>query len=117
MEYEGNEDAFTFFSEMVGTDLLKRWVIASPKTVERTNQRLVARHMVAGNSEFGLIVQIRSGRQSVALRDVSNAGLSFSIHSGDAPATGSIAEGTLEVPAGTSRVPSAMLPVAGASPE
>lgn len=98
VEYEGNEDAFTFFSEMVGTDLLKRWVIALPRTVERTNQRLVARHIVAGNPEFGLTVQIRTGRQSVALRDVSNAGLSFSVHSGDAPAPGSIAEGTLEVP-------------------
>ena len=38
VEYEGNEDAFTFFSEMVGTDLLKRWVLASPKTVERTTR-------------------------------------------------------------------------------
>ena len=98
VEYEGNEDAFTFFSEMVGTDLLKRWVLASPKTVERTNQRLVARHLVAGNPEFGLMVQLRIGKCDVALRDVSNAGLSFSVNSGDAPATGSITEGTLEIP-------------------
>ena len=60
VEYEGNEDAFTFFSEMVGTDLLKRWVIAAPRTVERTNQRLVARHVVAGNSEFAITSALRS---------------------------------------------------------
>jgi hypothetical protein len=98
VEYEGNEDAYTFFSEMVGTDLLKRWVLASPKTVERTNQRLVARHMVAGNPDFGLTAHLPIGERDLALRDVSNAGLSFSVFAKEVPPTGHILEGVLEVP-------------------
>jgi hypothetical protein len=98
VEYEGDEDAFTFYSEMVGTDLLKRWVLAAPKTVERTNQRLVARHLVSGNPDFGLSATLPMGRMDLAMRDVSNAGLSFSLAARDAPALGAMVPGTLEVP-------------------
>ena len=83
---------------MVGTDLLKRWVLASPKTVERTNQRLVARHLVAGNPDFGLTAHLPIGERELALRDVSNAGLSFSVFAKEVPPTGHILEGVLEVP-------------------
>ena len=98
VEYEGDEDAFTFYTEMVGTDLLKRWVLAAPKTVERTNQRLVARHLVSGNSDFALSALLPIGNTSVPLRDVSNAGLSFSVMANDAPPIGSVISASLEVP-------------------
>ncbi len=98
VEYEGEEDAFTFYSEMMGTDLLKRWVLAAPRTVERTNQRLVARHLVAGNPDFSLNVQLPTGRKELALRDISNSGLSFAVSAPDAPPVGSLIPGTLEVP-------------------
>lgn len=98
VEYDGEEDAFTFYSEMVGTDLLKQWVLAAPRTVERTNQRLVARHLVAGNPDFGLSAHLPLGQRELALRDISNSGLSFSVPAPDAPPVGSIIPGNLEVP-------------------
>jgi hypothetical protein len=98
VEYDGEEDAFSFYSEMVGTDLLKRWVLAPPRTVERTNQRLVARHLVAGNPDFELSAQLPIGRRDLAIRDISNSGLSFSVGAPDAPPVGSYIPGNLEVP-------------------
>lgn len=98
VEYEGEEDAFTFYSEMVGTDLLKRWVLAAPRTVERTNQRLVARHLVVGNPDFGLSGHMSSGRRELSLRDISNSGLSFSIEAAATPSINTIIPASLEVP-------------------
>ena len=83
---------------MVATDLLKRWLLAAPRTIERTNQRLVARHLVAGIPDFALSAKLASGTRDVAMRDISNAGLSFSVASGDAPIAGGIVSGRLEVP-------------------
>ena len=98
VEYEGEEDAFTFYSEMMGTDLLKRWVLAAPRTVERTNQRLVARHLVVGNPDFDLNGHLSAGRRQLSLRDISNSGLSFSIEASATPPIGNFIPGSLEVP-------------------
>ena len=81
IDYEGNEDAYTFFTEMKGTDLLQRWLLASPKTIERTQQRLTARHFVDGAYGFELRVQVAGDIPETQMRDISNSGLSFIVAS------------------------------------
>ena len=77
VEYEGTEDAYSFFTSMSSTDLLKRWVLAAPLTIERTHQRLVARHTVAGQIGFSLRLDGSNDIPFTPLMDISNSGLSF----------------------------------------
>ncbi len=99
LDYEGDEDAYSFFSEVVGTDMLKRWILDAPRTVERTQQRLIARHEVSGNPEFGLQVQLDDGLVEVQIQDLSNNGISFALHKSQGQVKeGTVVSGVLEVP-------------------
>ena len=77
VDYEGGTDRYTFYSEMVGTDMLRRWVLAEPRTVQRTDRRMVARHRVIGQDGFNVIVESGSTIRTFEIMDVSNAGLAF----------------------------------------
>lgn len=98
LDYEGSEDCFSFLTEVVGTDMLKRWVLTPPTTIERTHQRLVARHVVANISAFGLMVEVDGARVHAAIQDISNAGCSFAIESGHTIKKETQLDGVLEVP-------------------
>ncbi len=98
VDYEGAEDSFCFLTEFQGTDMLKRWLLAMPNTVERAFPRLVARHMVANNPDFALAVQMDDGRVQVALQDISSAGCSFGIEKSHKAKKGLLVSGILEVP-------------------
>ena len=98
VDYEGAEDSFCFITEFQGTDMLKRWLLAVPNTVERAFPRLVARHTVANNPDFGLMIQMDDGRVSVALQDLSSAGCSFGMDKSHRAKPGLLVSGILEVP-------------------
>ena len=98
VDYEGAEDSFCFITEFKGTDMLKRWLFAVPNTVERAFPRLVARHTVANNQDFDLVVQMADGRVPVALQDLSSAGCSFGIEKSHKAKPGLLVSGILEVP-------------------
>ncbi len=99
VEYEGTEDAYSFFTSMSSTDLLKRWVLAAPRTIERTHQRLVARHTVAGQTGFSLKLDGSNNIPFTPLLDISNSGLSFTAGIRDIKLkVGQSLTGTLTVP-------------------
>jgi len=98
LDYEGTEDCFSFLTEVVGTDMLKRWVLKAPTTIERTHQRLIARHIVASIPDFGLVVQMEGNRIPVDLQDISNAGCSFAIGANQGIKREMLVDGVLEVP-------------------
>ncbi len=98
VDYEGAEDSFCFITEFQGTDMLKRWLLAVPNTVERAFPRLVARHVVTRNPDFALQVQMDDGRVPVALQDLSSAGCSFGIDKSHKAKPGLLVAGILEVP-------------------
>ncbi len=77
VNYEHEDSAYAFYSEMEGTDIMKRWVLQAPRTVERSDRRLVYRHRVQGDPEFSVQVETPSGSVAFPLFDVSSAGLSF----------------------------------------
>ena len=99
VEYEGTDDAYSFFTSMSSTDLLKRWILSSPLTIERTHQRLVARHTVAGHIGFSLRLNGSSDVPFTPLQDISNSGLSFTVGVRDLKTkTNQLLDGNLTVP-------------------
>lgn len=99
VEYEGPDDAYSFFTSMSSTDLLKRWLLATPGTIERTHQRLVSRTKVAGDSSFSLTLDGSDTAPYTPLQDISNNGLSFTVGTRDLKAkTNQILNGTVTVP-------------------
>ena len=99
VEYEGSEDAYSFFTSMTSTDLLKRWILSAPRTIERKHQRLVARHYVAGQIGFSLSLETGGGVPPTPIQDISNSGLSFTLGVRDFKTKiGQTLNGTLTVP-------------------
>ncbi len=99
VDYEGGTDRYTFYSEMITTDILHRWVLAPPRAVERNDRRLVARHRVAGKEGFTVILETGNTIRSFAIVDVSNAGLAFLYKSSDLTLReGQVIEGHVEIP-------------------
>ena len=73
---------------MVGTDLLKRCSCLAQNG--RTHKPTIGRsYLVAGNPDFGLTAHLPIGERELC-RDVSNAGLSFSVFAKEVPPTGHI---------------------------
>ncbi len=77
VDYEGGTDRYTFYSEMIGTDVLHRWVLAPPRTVQRSDRRMVARHRVIGHDGFNVIMESGSTIRTFEVMDISNAGVAF----------------------------------------
>ncbi len=77
VNYEHEDSAYAFYSEMEGSDIMKRWVLQSPRTVERSDRRLVYRHRVQGDPDFSVQIESPAGAMAFPLFDVSSAGLSF----------------------------------------
>ena len=99
VDYEGTEDAYSFFTSMASTDLLKRWILSAPRTIERTHQRLVARHTIAGHIGFSLRLDQGSDTPYTPLQDISNSGLSFTVGARDLKTkVNQVVVGTLTVP-------------------
>jgi hypothetical protein len=99
VDYEGGTDRYTFYSEMVGTDILHRWVLAPPRTVQRTDRRIVARHRVMGHDGFHILMEVGNTIRSFEITDISNAGLAFLYQSSDASLReGHSVEGHVEIP-------------------
>ena len=99
VDYEGGTDRYTFYSEMVGTDMLRRWVLAPPRTVQRTDRRMVARHRVVGHDGFTVTLEAGKTIRAFEIIDISNAGLAFLYKSADFKLReGQALEGHIEVP-------------------
>ncbi len=99
VDYEGGTDRYTFYSEMVGTDQLRRWVLAPPRTVQRTDRRMVARHRVMGHDGFALIMEAGSTIRTFEVVDISNAGLAFLYKASDVNLReGQAVRGHVEIP-------------------
>jgi hypothetical protein len=99
VDYEGGTDRYTFYSEMVGTDPLRRWVLAPPRTVQRTDRRIVARHRVMGHDGFAVILEAGNTIRTFEVMDISNAGLAFLYKSSEISLReGHPVEGHVEIP-------------------
>ncbi len=77
VDYEGERDRFTFYTEMIGQDMLRRWILAAPLTVERTDRRVATRYDVEDDDDFSLVVQHGDTQATVGLIDLSSAGCAF----------------------------------------
>lgn len=99
VDYEGGTDRYTFYSEMIGTDMLRRWVLAPPRTVQRTDRRMVARHRVKGHDGFTIVLEAGNTIRTFEVVDISNAGLAFLYKANEANLReGSTIEGHIEIP-------------------
>ena len=98
--YEHADSAFAFYTEVDGSDVFKCWILQQPRTVERTDRRLVFRHQVDGEEGFSVL----HGAEEFALRDVSSAGISFDFRAESGVAVGDRMDVELHMP-GQSAVP------------
>jgi len=94
--YEHADSAYAFYTEVDGSDIFKCWILQQPRTVERTDRRLVFRHQVEG--EEGFSVMLRQGVGEFPLRDISSAGVSFDFGAEQEVAVGDRMEVELHMP-------------------
>jgi hypothetical protein len=84
VSYEYRDSAYAFFSEIEGAGFggPRGWVLQLPRTVERTDRRLVSRYEVTGEPGFSLELDLGEGWSSYALMDISSAGMAFFFEAG-----------------------------------
>lgn len=75
--YEHRDSAYAFFSEIEAAESPLAWVLQLPRTVERTDRRLVSRHDVSDEHGFEVVIHDGGELNVYKLGDVSSAGLSF----------------------------------------
>jgi len=104
VRYQHDTCEFAFLTELVEIPTPKRWRLAFPRTIERNEQRLIARHQV--HQYGGFRVRLDTGEKgwlSVPVHDLSTGGLSFVFDPGEhALAVGTALAGSLIMPSGMS---------------
>ena len=103
VEYCTSQERFAFVTEVSGHHTDALWRLAPPRSIERVEMRLHARHHGQGLADLWIVV----GQESVFVQvlDLSAGGLAFALGPElDAPAQGAVLSAELEV-VGMSRVP------------
>ena len=95
--YEHADSAYAFYTEVDGSDVFLCWILQQPRTVERTDRRLMFRHQVKGEEGFALI----HDADEFSLRDISSAGLSFDFRAEGSINVGERMEVELQMPGQT----------------
>jgi len=75
--YEHKDSAYAFFSEIEESCGPLAWVLQLPRTVERTDRRLVSRLNVSEASGFEVRIGDGELKRGYPLMDVSSAGIAF----------------------------------------
>lgn len=104
VRYQQDSSEFAFLTELVEIPTPKRWRLAFPRTIERNEQRLIARHQVHQFGGFRVRLDTGDGGTlAVPVHDLSTGGLSFVFDPQEhALVTGKALAGNLVMPSGMS---------------
>lgn len=103
VEYQGTSDGYTFYSKLVSIDANGSWILHPPLTIERTDRRIVARHLVSGQTGFCARVTEWSEQPLLGIHDISAGGVGMLVDPRRYPvAVGDLLEVVLHLPGETS---------------
>lgn len=99
IDYEGESDRYTFFSEIVEVRGALSWTLASPNAIERKDKRQSSRTAVEGEAGFSLHLQVAQQWVSFPMLDLSDGGVAFRFDPQTLPLVpGELLSGTLKIP-------------------
>ena len=87
LDYVGPSDTYTFHSRVMDLDG-DRWLLCPPRAIERSDRRIVFRHLVMGHPDIQLKVEgswLPRGPRPFPVYDISTDGLAFLFMPGRTP--------------------------------